>query len=208
MSSLAARAWALVVPPFCWDCGADARMREPLCPACRSALRWLGPEAVTVHGVEVWAPVAYEGPGRALVRGLKYRGAAGLAEPMAAAICAGAPALDGALVPVPLHPRRRRQRGFNQAERLAAAIARRSGLEVDDCLERRGPASARQVGRGRAERIAGPEIAAAVASVPQRAVIVDDVCTTGATLAACAAALRAQGARRISALVYARTVGR
>ena len=119
MSSLAARAWALVVPPFCWDCGADARMGEPLCASCRSALRWLGPEVVTVNGVEVWAPVAYEGPGRALVRGLKYRGAAGLAEPMAAAICAGAPALDGALVPVPLHARRRRQRGFNQAERVA-----------------------------------------------------------------------------------------
>lgn len=207
MSSLAARAWALVVPPFCWDCGADARVGEPLCPSCRSALRWLGPEPVTVNGVEVWAPVAYDGPGRALVRGLKYRGAAGLAEPMAAAICAGAPALDGALVPVPLHPRRRRQRGFNQAERLAAAIARRSRLEVADCLERRGPASARQVGRGRAERLAGPEVVAA-AAVPPRTVIVDDVCTTGATLAACAAALRAHGARRVTALVYARTVGR
>lgn len=211
MASIAARAWALVVPPFCWECGADALLGQPLCRGCRGRLRWLGPESVRVSGVEIWAPVAYEGPGRALVRGLKYRGAVGLAEPMAAAICAGAPALEGVLVPVPLHPRRRRQRGYNQAERLAAALARRCGLELADCLERRGPAAARQVGRDRSERLAGPGLAIAVkegVAVPARAVLVDDVCTTGATLAACAAALRAAGTHRVSAVAYARTLGR
>ena len=211
MASIVARAWSLVVPPFCWECGCDARVGEPLCPPCRGRLRWLGPDPVVACGVEVWAPVAYEGPGRALVRGLKYRGAAGLAEPMAAAICAGAPWLDGVLAPVPLHPRRRRQRGYNQAERLAAALHRRCGLEVADCLERRGPAAARQVGRGRAERRAGPGLAMSVkdgAEAPERAVLVDDVCTTGATLAACAAALRAAGTRHVTAVVYARTPGR
>ncbi len=151
--------------------------------------------------------MAYEGPGRALVRGLKYRGAVGLAEPMAAAICAGAPELDGVLVPVPLHPRRRRQRGYNQAERLAAALGRRAGLEVADCLERTGPAAARQVGRDRAERLAGPRIEARGAAPPS-ALLVDDVCTTGATLSACAAALRAAGTAQVEAVVYARTLGR
>ena len=161
-----------------------------------------------VEGVEVWAPVAYEGPGRALVRGLKYRGAVGLAEPMAAAMCAGAPSLEGALVPVPLHPRRRRQRGYNQAERLAAALSGRCGLPVADCLARSGPASARQVGRARVERLSGgPEIRAATAP-PRRVTLVDDVCTTGATLAACAAALRKAGTEEVGAVVYARTLGR
>lgn len=207
MSSIAARVWSLVVPPFCWDCGADALVGQPLCAGCRSELRWLGPEAVMVEGVEVWAPVAYDGPGRALVRGLKYRGAAGLAEPMAAAICAGAPLLEGALVPVPLHPRRLRQRGYNQAERLATAIARRAGLEVVDCLARRGPAAARQVGLDRSERLAGPQMEAA-GSPPPRATLVDDVCTTGATLAACAAELRRGGCEEVKAVVYARTLGR
>lgn len=207
MASLLARAWSVLVPPFCWECAGDCAAGAPLCPVCRSNLRWLGPDPVTVEGVEVWAPVAYEGPGRALVRGLKYRGAVGLAEPMAAAICAGAPALAGALVPVPLHPRRRRLRGYNQAERLAAALGRRCGLPVADCLERGGPAAARQVGRDRAQRLAGPAIAA-TGPAPARAVIVDDVCTTGATLAACAGALRAAGAEAVSALVYARTPGR
>ena len=207
MASLLARAWSVLVPPFCWECGGDSAVGAPLCPVCRSRLRWLGPEPVTMEGVEVWAPVAYEGPGRALVRGLKYRGAVGLAEPMAAAICAGAPTPAGALVPVPLHPRRRRLRGYNQAERLAAALGRRCGLPVADCLERGGPAAARQVGRDRAERLAGPDVRVASA-VPPRVTLVDDVCTTGATLAACAAALRAAGAESVSALVYARTPGR
>ena len=207
MSSLAARVWSLVVPPFCWDCGADALVGQPLCAGCRSELRWLGPEAVTVGGIGVWAPVAYEGPARALVRGLKYRGAPGLADPMAAAVCAGAPAMEGALVPVPLHPRRRRQRGYNQAERIAAAIAGRAGLEVADCLERYGPAAARQVGRDRSERLAGPHFEPTGPPPPQ-ATLVDDVCTTGATLAACAAALRRGGCEEVKAVVYARTLGR
>jgi predicted amidophosphoribosyltransferase len=207
VASLLARAWSALVPPFCWECAGDARPGEPLCPGCRGALRWLGPDPVTVQGVPVWAPVAYEGPGRALVRGLKYRGAAGLAEPMAAAICAGAPRLEGALVPVPLHPLRRRRRGFNQAERIAAALARRAALEVADCLARDGPAGARQVGRDRAERLAGPSVRA-TGPAPVRALLVDDVCTTGATLAACAAELRAAGAEEVGAVVYARTIGR
>ncbi len=165
-------------------------------------------------GLELWAPVAYEGPARALVRGLKYRGAAGLADPMAAQIAARAPdgllAPPAALVPVPLHAARRRRRGFNQAERIAAALSRRTGLPVADCLRRAGPAT-RQVGRGRSERLEGPPGSIALApraAAPAHALLVDDVVTTGATLAACAAALRRAGTGRLRAVAYARTQGR
>jgi predicted amidophosphoribosyltransferase len=116
----------------------------------------------------------------------------------------------GALVPVPLHARRLRRRGFNQAERLAAAIAGRTGLHLVDCLARAG-AARRQVGRDRAERLTGMHGTVAVrpgAMLPRRAILVDDVVTTGATLAACASALRAAGVRRVSAVAYARTPGR
>jgi predicted amidophosphoribosyltransferase len=111
-------------------------------------------------------------------------------------------------VPAPLHPRRLRRRGYNQAALVAEALGRRTGLEVADCLSRSGPA-ATQVGRDRAERRAGPAGSVEVrAAVPERAILVDDVATTGATLAACASALRAAGSIEVLALVFARTIGR
>lgn len=178
-------------------------------------------------GVELWAPLAYDGAARAMVAALKFRGAVRLAATMAAQIAAGAPVgwlglehhplafpRDSlgrpVLVPVPLHPARHRRRGFNQAERLASALATRTGLGLSDCLERLGRGTT-QVGRGRGEREQAIEGTVAVrprALLPARALLVDDVVTTGATSGACAAALRAAGAREVRALAYARTPGR
>jgi predicted amidophosphoribosyltransferase len=174
----------------------------------------------------VWAPVAYEGPARALVRALKFGGAWRAADTMAAQIAANAPAgllaeepascpefamrTPGriVLVPVPLHPRRERRRGYDQAALLARALAKRTGLEVSECLSRTGSPQA-QVGRGRAERLAGPPgTIHASETPPPRALLVDDVVTSGGTLAAYAAALRAAGARHVAAIAYARTPGR
>jgi predicted amidophosphoribosyltransferase len=113
------------------------------------------------------------------------------------------------LVPVPLHPARARKRGYNQAALLAAAIARRSGIPLSDCLRRRGAATVRQVGRGRAERLVGiagaVELAPRVAP-PEYAVLVDDVVTTGATLAEAHRALTCAGARVVGAATVAATV--
>src|SRR4051794_9480296 len=105
---------SIVAPPLCVCCGASAGSAEPLCARCRAGLRWLPPEPAP-YG---WAPLAYEGGARALVRALKFRGAVGLAATMAAQIAATAPAelLDGfTLVPVPIHPARLRRRGYNPA---------------------------------------------------------------------------------------------
>jgi len=208
------RALSAIAPPACWACGAGARRGEALCGGCRRSLRRLGPDLVNLTGVPVWAPVSYEGPARALVRGLKFRGAVGLASPMAAQIAANAPSgllsRPAVLVPVPLHPARRRRRGYNQAECLAAALAERTGLDVYDCL-RRGGAPTRQVGRGRVERLESPPAEVALASgarAPPDALLVDDVATTGATLAACAAALDRCGSRWVMAVTFARTPGR
>jgi predicted amidophosphoribosyltransferase len=135
---------------------------------------------------------------------------------MAAQIVANAPSglLDpSALVPVPLHPKRLRSRGYNQAAEIAQAIGRRTGGAVVDWLTRSGPA-VRQVGRDRAERTAGPAGSIEVRApadgpgLAERVLLVDDVVTTGATLRACRDALVAAGAVEAMAVCFARTIGR
>jgi predicted amidophosphoribosyltransferase len=203
----------LLAPPLCWGCRAPAPVGQPLCPGCRATLRWLAPRPVSLAGVEAWAPVAYEGAARELVRALKYRGAERLAGALAAQMAANAPEglLEGVLVPVPLHPARLRRRGYNQARLLAAALAERSGLELGDCLDRRG-GEPPLAGRPRPERIAlaggGIAMRPDAGPPPDRVLLVDDVVTTGSTIAACAGALRSAGARTVRAIAYARALAR
>src|SRR4051794_36225781 len=213
----------LLAPPLCAGCGASAGAAEPLCASCRRELRWLGPEPVGLRIGEAaggfaappllaWAPLAYEGPAQGVVRALKFKGARRAASAMAAQIVANAPPgwLDEpgtTLVPAPLHPRRARTRGYNQAHLLAEAIGERAELPVADCLVRTGSART-QVGRDRARRLTG--IAGSVhlsARPPPRPLLVDDVITTGATLVACAEALGG-AAGGAAAIAYARTPGR
>jgi predicted amidophosphoribosyltransferase len=167
------------------------------CPAARAAFE------------AAWTPVAYGGPARALVTALKFRGASAAADAMAAQMAASAPPgfLEHAtLVPVPTHRTRRRRRGFDQAERLTRALARRTGRPVARCLRREGPAT-RQLGARRAARLSAGRIAIRVrGSAPPIALLVDDVYTTGATLDACATALRRAGSRTVRAIAYARTL--
>jgi predicted amidophosphoribosyltransferase len=148
---------------------------------------------------------------QALVGALKVRRARAAADPMVAAmaraprwLCGGEPVL----VPVPTARARVRSRGFDQASVLAAGLAARGVGEVRECLERAGPAT-RQRGAGRRERLATGRIDVrlrAGAAVPRACVLVDDVHTTGATLDACARALKARGAERVAALTYARAL--
>ncbi len=203
----------LLAPPLCWSCRGAVRRGAALCASCRGRLRFATWSAtVGPSGVRVCAALSYEGPARDLVHALKFRGAAGLAGTMAAFMVAAAPAglLDAGctLVPVPLHPRRRRRRGFNQAELLASALAGRTGVAVSDCLARSG-ADIRQVGRGRGARL--DSLAGSIAlrsGAPGLAVLVDDVVTTGSTIAECARVLRAAGTAEVGAIVFARTPGR
>jgi ComF family protein len=208
----------VLAPPLCWGCHGPARRGDVLCRRCRGSLHRLAAEPVWLSGVRVWAPVAYSGAARELVGALKFRGAAGVADAMAAQMAANSPAelLGGVtLVPVPLHPRRLRSRGYNQARAIADALARRAGLEVADCLVRTGPSTA-QVGRARTARRAGPAGAIELRTggavpgtgPPSRMLLVDDVVTTGATLAACRATLAAAGSLEVAAIAFARTLGR
>ena len=201
----------MLAPPLCWHCDGVAPRGEALCGRCRAALHRLSREPVLLSGVRVWSPVAYSGPARDLVRALKFSGAVRVADAMAAQIAANAaPDLitRRTAVPVPLHPHRLRARGYNQAAVIAAALGRRTGLEVLHCLARSGESTV-QVGRHRAERRAGPAGAIeARGHAPGHVLLVDDVVTTGATLAACARALARAGASETVAVTFARTLGR
>lgn len=156
-------------------------------------------------GVDLLVSAArYEGAARELVHGLKYRRRLALARPAAEAIARACPrdSLRGTLVPVPPAPLRWRWRGFDPAEEIAIALSRLTGVPLERCLARRG--GPRQVGRRRAQRLADPPRVRLRRPAPPLVLLVDDVCTTGATLAACAAALRSGGSREVVALVVAR----
>ncbi len=110
--------------------------------------------------------------------------------------------LSGTIVPVPTAPLRSALRGFDPAAEIAAALAQRAELPLGACLARRG--GGRQVGRRRSERIGHPPRIQANGKVPHSVLLIDDVLTTGATLASCAQALRQAGAVRVVGITFTR----
>lgn len=199
-------AWALLAPPLCGVCGDPADAGAPLCARCAAALSLARPAGFTVLAAD-WALAAsaYDGIPRDMVSALKFRERLPLAAPMAAAMAAAAGdrLRDAVLVPVPPAPARRRRRGFDPADEIARALARHTRLPLLRCLGRAdGP---RQVGRARHQRLGSPPEVVATRDVPGRAVLIDDVTTTGATLGACAIALRAAGSTGVAAVAFAHT---
>jgi ComF family protein len=157
--------------------------------------------------------VRFDEIARALVHALKYGDRLDLAPMMGRWLChAGGELLAeaDALVPVPLHWRRRWARRFNQSAMLAAAVSAASGVPIAGGALKRVKFTAQQVGLSRAARATNvqgafrvpPEGKAAVAG--RRLVLVDDVLTSGATVEGCAKALLRAGARNVDVLVFAR----
>lgn len=187
-----------------------ADLAQKLCPACLAAYAWPGgrpqPPGLTrgmpaLHG---WIG-PYGAAERQLVHKLKYQGRADLAVVFGQllALAVSAPwRRPQWLVPVPLHAERQRARGYNQAALLARTAAASLGWPWRDALSRVRPTHI-QAGLDRA----GREANVAGAFAPKRSLaglrvlLIDDVCTTGATLAAAAAACRRAGAADVSAAV-------
>jgi ComF family protein len=162
--------------------------------------------------IEWCAPFA--GPVRAALHELKYASERRLAEPLGAAVArrwANVGIGAEIIVPVPVHAERERHRGFDQAVLIAAVAGRHLELPVDRVLER-GRATIAQFELGRDRRAANVHGAFRLrqggrhlAAIRDRwLLLVDDVVTTGATLAACATVLQASGARAVSAITVAR----
>lgn len=203
----------------CPECAAYFRSFTHL-PACRCCGRFMPPAGGSLCDdcrhrewpfVLVRACAPYEGPARTAVLRLKYGRRRALAAAMGEAMAEAARAetvFAGAavIVPVPLFPARRRERGFNQAELLAQEVGRRLGLPVAPVIlkERDTPA---QAGLRRAERernLEGAFRTVNTAGLHGRSVIlIDDVFTTGSTLAACAQVLRRAGVAAVYGLTFA-----
>jgi predicted amidophosphoribosyltransferase len=195
-----------LVPPRCAACGRACRSEAIVCTRCARRLSAADPlGGVGAPGLDrAWSAAPHEGVARDLVAALKFRRLLPVAELMADRIHWLAPTtlLGGAIVPVPTAPLRSALRGFDPAAEIAAALARRTELPLHACLIRRG--GGRQVGRRRAQRIGHPPCIQARGAAPLSALLIDDVLTTGATLSACARALRSAGAVRVVAITFSR----
>jgi ComF family protein len=164
----------------------------------------------TLDGVPLIVAGTYAAPLAPAIRRLKFEGHAELARPLALLLVPRLAALgighDASFVPVPLHPARLAERGFNQAALLASALATASGGHFAPRALGRSRRTDQQARLGRRERGANVDDAfvARPGFVPRRAVLVDDVVTTGATALACLKTLQLAGAKPLAVVALAR----
>ena len=196
----------LVFPPRCEVCKKSGP--EALCAECFSGVKFLRPQ-FGIHSA-----AAYDGTLKSAIHRFKFQNRKKLAEPLGVLMVnylgrdRSLPLreLDG-IIPVPLHPRRLRGRGFNQAELLARVVGRYFDLPVISALARVKhtkpqfdlPREARRLNLIGAFRVNQPK-----EIVNKRVLLLDDIYTTGATVTECVRALSAAGARRIEVLTLSR----
>ncbi len=222
----------LLFPRRCLGC---RKVGEFICPACAAAAPFVrnptclycdhpDPDGALCYSCRhqpsyltaAFALCYYQPPVDAAIRRLKYRGGQAIA-PTLAHLAARRPhrwpiwlqrgAID-LFTPVPLHPTRLRQRGYNQSALLAAQLAAQLDLPYTDTVGLQRTRHTRpQVGLGMAERrsnVAGAFTCSGDEVQGKRVALLDDVYTTGATLQDCARALREAGATRVYAITIAR----
>ena len=190
-----------IEPPWCEKCG-EPFVTDRLCANCRNH-----PLAIE----KIRSVALFDGVLRQAIHRFKYERLSGLAEPfgnMLADYWQASQLSADWLIPVPLHPSRERDRGYNQSELLARYLARRVAVPVSGKGLRRTRATAVQMTLNAAERrqnVAGAFECVEVRVRGARVVIIDDVGTTGATLDACAQAVLKAGAVSVMGLTLART---
>ena len=215
----------LLFPLRCLGCRKEGKL---LCPACVATLPQLLPPYCAMYAnpatdrqcrrcavmpLEVdglRAPFLMEGTIRDAVHSLKYRNLRAAAPELGQLL---AQYLDShpmpvkVIVPVPLHPRRLRSRGYNQSELLARELGKLTGLPVNNRLLARTKNTPSQVSLANQEerrRNTAGSFACAGDAAGQKILLLDDVATTGSTISACAAALKTGGAASVWGLVLAR----
>ena len=217
----------LFFPRRCMECGREGRY---FCAACVAGLPWIGPpwcprcglhlpdgltcsscqgQRFSLQGIR--SAFFYHDPIRAALIAFKYRGVQTIGEEFATLLAQHTAAElipADVLVPVPLFPSRKLERGYNQAEILSRALSPLVGLPVvpDALMRTRNTAPQARLlsSAARHENVAGAFVAGPASVAGKRVLLVDDVCTTGSTLNGCADALRTAGATAVWGLTVAR----
>ena len=229
----------LIFPPLCAFCGTPLTEDDQgeICPCCLGNIRFISPPICPTCGFPFPMEVGedhlcgqclrtnwhfgiarafglYEGTIREAIHLLKYGGKAFLARHLAGLLDKGYPFIDYAsydlLVPVPLHPKRLRERGFNQALLLGRAIARREGVSCNGFVLKKARWSPPQIDlspREREKNVKGSFAVVDSAKVEgKRVLLIDDVMTTGSTVNECARELLKAGTMEVDVFTLARAV--
>lgn len=197
----------LVFPPKCEVCKQPGKAH--LCPDCFSKIKFMKPH------LGIYSVAVYEGTLREAIKRFKFHKRKNLAKPLGILLVqylSQTPLkieeLD-MIVPVPLHQKRFGERGFNQAEHLAQVVAKYHELPVVNAIQRIRNTKA-NFDLPRNERFANVREAFAVTQKGQvenkRVLLLDDIYTTGATIAECSKVLNAAGAKRIEILTLSRAM--
>ena len=228
----------IVFPRTCFSCGKDLAWDAtgPLCPTCENGLTLPGPLICQRCGVVlkdggahcfhcrgskaakftckyIRAACNFNEFSRGIVYALKYQGNKYVADYMGKWMAQRFALFEelagvNCVVPVPLFPTRKKQRGYNQSELIARAFCQHTGLPLDATSLVRVRDTGSQTKLGRAARVANMaeafEVKEESAVKGKTILLIDDVATTGSTLEACARALRKAGAKRVMAFVFAR----
>ena len=229
----------LIFPPLCALCGSPLAEDDTgeICPSCLRSVRFISPPICPTCGLPFvsrsgedhlcgqclrrrWhfgsarALGLYEGTMREAIHLLKYHGKSFLAKPLVGLLDKGYPFIEygsyDLLVPVPLHPKRLRERGFNQALILGKAIGRMTGIACEGFLLKKIRWSPPQINLSPREREKNVKGSFAVADPEgvqgKRVLLIDDVMTTGSTVHECARALLRAGAGEVDVFTLARAV--
>ena len=225
LSRVASSALDLLFPLSCVGCGSQGRylcsacelalprLEEPYCRRCadpdeEGVCDWCRAQPPAFDGVR--APYLMEGAVREMVHGFKYRNLRAAAPELGRLLSGyleSTPVPADLAAPVPLHPRRERERGYNQAELLAREVCGETGLALESTALRRTKDAPPQVSmRGHDQRRRAVRDAFSCDSdlSGRRVLLIDDVVTSGSTMSACASALKAAGARSVWGLSLAR----